>query len=461
MFSGFSTSAKSGSGFPDHYAAPFVQSWDSPSILEQARHDARLKYFNLAFIVDAGGCRAKLNGETELNDSGWISAINATRAAGGDVMASFGGEGGHDLAVSCPSVDSAKAQYRTAIDTLKLSRIDLDVEGKELNDQAANDRRNKALAQLQQEYRAAGKELGVNYTLPVAPDGLTDAGKLLLRNAESNGLDVNLVNIMAMDYGRKVDDMGGAAIDAANALHSDLHEIWSSKTDSQLWAIEGITPMVGVNDTRSEVFTVEDAEKLVSFATSKKVQQLAFWSLNRDWKCGQDRIDTNENCSGTEQSSWEFTRLITGIEDNGFLVPTQSTATPKPDPNPHETFGPVPPPATPATQAPPPARQPISRLGITGQVTCQSGGPVVGVWVQAAHGADSRFAAWRGIGDGASADWWTELPQHEEYSLHVGCGGTADQWGNENKTGTVSGPHNSFTCDDITGDSSYERCVSR
>jgi hypothetical protein len=98
---------------------------------------------------------------------------------------------------------------------------------------------------------------------------------------------------------------------------------------------------------------------------------------------------------------------------------------------------------------------------ITGQLFCESGHAVVGVWVQAAHAADSRYAAWKGVGDGSTADWWTDLPKNESYSLHVGCGGTPSSWGTSNTTAVYSGGHNSFNCDDIAGDPRYGECTHR
>ena len=63
---------------------------------------------------------------------------------------------------------------------------------------------------------------------------------------------------MTMDYGPTL-DMGAAAIQAANALHTQLGQIWTTKTSAQLWAMEGNTPMIGVNDSSNEVFTTGNA----------------------------------------------------------------------------------------------------------------------------------------------------------------------------------------------------------
>jgi chitinase len=203
-----------------------------------------------------------------------------------------------------------QAQYKKVIDQFNLTRIDLDIEGATLNNTAANDRRNTALANLQAQYAASGKTLAVNYTLPVNPTGLESNSISLLNNAKSHNLNVNVVNIMTMDYGPAM-DMGQAAIQAANALHNQLGQIWNTKTSAQLWAMEGNTPMIGVNDTAAEVFTTQDASELESFAASNGIQMLAFWSLGRD----------NSGSSGTPQSQYQFTNTFKAIQNGGTTPP--------------------------------------------------------------------------------------------------------------------------------------------
>jgi chitinase len=303
--------ANPGPGFPAQYAAPYVETWSSASAMASAQSATGLKYFTLAFVLDGGGCNATFNGNTSISDSGWTSAINSLRASGGDVIASFGGAAGTELGLSCTSVATLKAQYKKVIDTLNLTRVDFDIEGSALNNTTANDRRNQALAQLQQEYAAAGKKLDVQYTLPVNPTGLESNSLSLLNNAKSDGLTVNLVNIMTMDYGSAM-DMGQAAINAATALHTQLGQIWTTKTSAQLWAMEGNTPMIGVNDTTSEVFTTGNASSLESFAKNNGIQELAFWSLGRDKACATNGT-LSDTCSGTPQSAYQFSSTFNAI----------------------------------------------------------------------------------------------------------------------------------------------------
>jgi hypothetical protein len=333
-------SGKGSMGFPSRYAAPYVETWGSPDDLEKARQ-AGLRYATLAFVLDGGGCKATFNGNTPVNDEKWLAAVQGLRGSGGEVIASFGGASGKELAQGCDTAAALQEQYSTVVDALGLSRLDFDIEGAALADGAANHRRNQALAALQQQSEAAGHRLDVQFTLPSGTHGLEADGVALLKDAESTGLRVSLVNIMTMDYGSAVDDMGQAAIDAATGLHDQLGQIWTSKSPEELWAMEGNTPMIGVNDTPGEVFTTEDAERLAKFAVDKGIQQLSFWAVGRDKAC-PEAGKLSESCSGTEQSDYQFlktfntvtttspgtepvTRLVTG----GSATPTPSvSATP-------------------------------------------------------------------------------------------------------------------------------------
>jgi chitinase len=313
-----SAAANPGPGFPAHYAAPYAEMWLNPSTLMTAANTTGNKYYTLAFVISQGTCNATINGDTPVTDAGWNNAINSLRASGGDVIASFGGASGDELA-SCSTVAAMQAQYKKVIDQFNLTRIDLDIEGATLSNTGANDRRNTALANLQAQYAGQGKTLSVDYTLPVSPSGLESNGVALLQNAKSHNLNVSVVNIMTMDYGPAM-DMGQAAISAANGLRNQLGQIWNTKTDAQLWAMEGNTPMLGVNDTSAEVFTIQDAQELEAFAASKGVQLLSFWALGRD----------NQGSSGTPQSNYQFTNIFKAI--TGGTTPPPPTTTPPTNP---------------------------------------------------------------------------------------------------------------------------------
>jgi chitinase len=311
-------SVNPGPGFPTRYAAPYIDTSIAPStLMADVKAATGQKYFTLAFIIDAngGGCSATFNGDTPLSQGLWNSQVNSLRAAGGDVLVSFGGAAGKELALDCSSVSALQAQYKAVIDAYNLTRVDFDVEGTWLGNTSANDRRNKAIAALQKDYAAAGKTLDVDFTLPVDVSGLPSEAISLLNNAKSNGVDVNLVNIMTMDYGPTY-DMGQAAIDAANATHTQLGDIWTGLSSAQLWAMEGNTPMIGVNDSTNEVFSTSDASQLETFAANNGIQELAYWSENRDQACSSTGT-LSDTCSGTSQSKYQFASIFTKVTSGG------------------------------------------------------------------------------------------------------------------------------------------------
>ncbi|MGK4583538.1 chitinase [Kitasatospora sp. HPMI-4] len=300
--------AAPGPGFPPRYTAPYLETWRSPQELTELHRTTGLRYFTLAFVISDGGCSGAFDGTIPVDHQGWRSALNGLRAAGGDVITSFGGGAGTELALACDSVDALKAQYRKVVDTLNLTRIDFDIEGDSLDNTEANERRNRALAELQREYAAAGRGLAVHYTLPVNPYGLSPNAIALLENARDRGVQVSVVNIMTMDYGPDF-DMGRVATTAAEGLHRQMAGIWPRKTAKELWAMQGNTPMIGVNDHTNEVFSLGDATTLADFARDKGIQMLAYWSLGRDQACSVDGVHA-DNCSGTPQRPHEFSRVL-------------------------------------------------------------------------------------------------------------------------------------------------------
>ena len=97
--------------------------------------------------------------------------IARLRDAGGDVVLSFGGAAGVELATACDTADQTRAAYAAAIDRYDVEVIDLDIENDDLADAAAAERRAEAVAQLQET-----RDLQVWLTLPVSPTGLTADG---------------------------------------------------------------------------------------------------------------------------------------------------------------------------------------------------------------------------------------------------------------------------------------------
>lgn len=304
-----------GGSWPSGFFAPYVDMllWPTP-VLTDISIATGVKRFSLAFIVSGGGCAASWGGLIPLSQQFAVTDINNLRSRGGDVIVSFGGANGTELGLACTSVSGLQGQYQAAIDMYNLTRVDFDIEGWALADPASIDRRNKAIAGLQAAARARGKQLTVQFTLPVLPTGLTWNGIELLRNALQNGVDIGLVNIMAMDYGNAAADpyrMGEAAIAAVSSTFTQLKSLYgSSRTDAQLRAMQGVTPMIGLNDVVPEVFTLTaDAPLLLQSATNSRIGMLSMWSLGRDKQC-PGTPSVSPTCSGVPQSNYGFSLLF-------------------------------------------------------------------------------------------------------------------------------------------------------
>ncbi|MEW2285462.1 cellulose binding domain-containing protein [Streptomyces sp. NPDC047841] len=288
--------------------APYVDTSLYPAFDLLGAADATgVKTYNLAFLTDGGGCTPKWGGVTDLTGDAVAAQIGALRAKGGDVRVSFGGASGSELATTCSSADALAAAYGKAVDAFRLTKVDFDVEGGALPDTAANTRRAQAIAKLQAQHPG----LDVSFTLPVMPEGLTQDGVNLLANARSNGVRINTVNIMAMDYGASYSgDMGTYAEQAATATQAQVKSVLGL-SDSAAWKAVAVTPMIGVNDVSSEVFKVDDATQLVNFARSKGLGWLSMWSATRDKQCaGGTKPTADATCSSVTQEPFAFSKAF-------------------------------------------------------------------------------------------------------------------------------------------------------
>ena len=229
-----------------------------------------VKQFNLAFVVagGSGGCTPEWGGVTAIGNDPVAAQIGALRAIGGDVRISFGGEAGSELAATCTSAAQLQAAYQQVISAYDVNKVDFDIEGAAVADTAANARRDQALAALQ----VADPGLQVSFTLPVTPAGLTSDGVAIVTGAAAAGVRISAVNVMAMDYGDGVapnpaGQMGTYAIDAATAAGAQVATALGISDDAA-WAKIAVTPMIGVNDTSDEIFTVANAQQLEAFAAA-------------------------------------------------------------------------------------------------------------------------------------------------------------------------------------------------
>ncbi|WP_344000624.1 cellulose binding domain-containing protein [Streptomyces thermocarboxydovorans] len=286
--------------------APYVDTSLQPAFdLLAAAEATGVKHYNLAFITDGGGCTPKWGGTGDLGSNPVAGQIGELRAKGGDVRVSFGGAAGSELGTTCTSADALAAAYEKVVDAYDLTKVDFDVEGGALPNAAANTRRAQAIAKLQKDHPG----LDVSFTLPVMPQGLTQDGVNLLEDARKNGVRIDAVNIMAMDYGPAFsDDMGTYAEQAATATQAQIKGVLGL-SDDEAWKKVAVTPMIGVNDVVTEVFKTDDATQLVNFAKSKGLGWLSMWSGTRDKACpGGPKPSADATCSSIDQQPFAFSK---------------------------------------------------------------------------------------------------------------------------------------------------------
>jgi Carbohydrate binding domain/Fibronectin type III domain len=283
--------------------APYVDmgAWPTPSLVEMAT-GGNLKSFTLAFIT-ASGCKAMWFNAYDPRQAWSKDQIDAIRARGGDVKISFGGATGIELAQACSSVPALQAEYQAVVTAYGLKFIDLDIEGAATAEPASVARRSQALAALQ----SANPGLKVSLTLPVLPEGLTADGLSVVRSARDAGVNVDMVNAMAMDYYRS-GDYGDFAVQAANSVFNQLKGLYPSKTTAQLWKMVGVTPMLGQNDD-GHIFDFGDSTQLVNFAKANHLGMLAFWEMTRDRNACTGAL---YRCTNVPQQPYDFSKIFAG-----------------------------------------------------------------------------------------------------------------------------------------------------
>jgi chitodextrinase len=262
---------------------------------------AGLPGITLAFLVD-GGCTAvwagglgNVSNATFPNGTTVKSAIDSMVVAGRKVIISWGGANGS--ALTCGSASQAQAMYQSVFNAYpNITGQDFDIEGG-VNTTIMG----QALAGL----KSANPSKSISVTLPVLPTGLVAAGLAVVNGCHAAGFHPDTVNVMAMDYGSANDNGGNMLLSAQQAAQS---------TRSQTGDNIGITPMIGINDTNTEFFTLANASALVTWAKGQSyINRLAFWSLARDNGTCANQGFASPVCSGIAQNTWQFSGIFAGF----------------------------------------------------------------------------------------------------------------------------------------------------
>ena len=304
------THAASNLGFDQAFSPYIDMSLSKSQDLSHIVHDAGISDVTLAFMLNSGHDQVGWGGVGSVQNDGLPAGssmheqIAAVQQEGVNVRISFGGAVGSEPALQFSSAEALTGAYQSVMDTYHVNYLDFDIEGGAMANSAANHLRDEALVALQHN----NPDLHVSFTLPVLPTGLTYEGINLLTQAKNDGVKIDSVNIMAMDYGAIADsgDMGQDAISAALAT---LNQIRSIGLDSKV----GITPMIGINDCSTEIFTLEDANQLMAFAKDNPdISTIGMWSLGRD-NNSVATTTASPVASGVTQNEYDFSKVFAAL----------------------------------------------------------------------------------------------------------------------------------------------------
>src|SRR3954468_15521143 len=217
--------APSRADWPERIFAPYVWLGSNDGFeLTACEQATGQKHYTLAFIIADKQGKAAWFGRESIEKNLYAEQIQTIRKHGGDVIISFGGAAGPELALANDDATKLEAEYQSVIDQYKFTWADFDIEGKALRDDQANQRRNQAIAGLQKK----NPQLRVTFTLPVDPNGISRSARSLLADAKSKNLKVYSVNIMVMDFGprfSKDKKMSDVAIASAQKTRQQIEVI--------------------------------------------------------------------------------------------------------------------------------------------------------------------------------------------------------------------------------------------
>jgi chitinase len=271
----------------------------------------------LAFVLASPGAGCT----TDLATSGIaanLGDIQAFQAQGGHLKLSFGGANGLYLQdpTACSTAQDLAAAIASAVDATGITDLDFDIE-QPFNSgmsAAANQNLGQALHSLQQS-RNVQVGLTLQHSLngsESATEGLDSTALDLISAVLAAGVNLYHVNVMTMGYGPLPSSTteSARAIATLNGAQAQLKTLMPALSDDGVWALVGVTPEIGANDSTAELFTVDDATTIAQFASDHQLGLASFWSIDRDrtcsGPCGFQKYST------VNSSNFQFTKVFSG-----------------------------------------------------------------------------------------------------------------------------------------------------
>ncbi|WP_432032532.1 carbohydrate binding domain-containing protein [Streptomyces antibioticus] len=300
------TGAGGGGGTGFKQAAPYLyEGWGDPPSVSTVMSATGVKWFTMAFMLDGGGCNPMWDSSRPLTGGVDQSVINQIRAAGGDVVPSFGGWSGSKLGANCSSASALAAALQKVIDAYGLKAIDMDVEN---SDEFENEAVQARILTALKTVKANNPGLKTIVTFGTSTTGPTYFGNRLIEQAKSLNADIDVFTIMPFDFGGG-SDMYGNTVNATEGLKNKLKSTFGWD-DATAYAHIGISGMNGLSD-QQENTTPAIWTAIRDWANAHHLARLAFWSVNRDRPCPGGGVTSN--CSGISQNNWQFTSITAGF----------------------------------------------------------------------------------------------------------------------------------------------------
>ncbi|WP_020672786.1 chitinase [Amycolatopsis nigrescens] len=279
-------------------ASPYLYQWGNVPSATSVMSASGVKAFTLAFILSDGTCNPKWDGQRELTGAD-ATLIKNIRAAGGEVIPSFGGWSGNKLGQFCSSPTALAAAYQKVIDAYQLKAIDIDIEAQEFENNAVQDRVLGALKIVKQKNPSVKTVI----TMPTARSGPNSWGQRLITQGKALDAGVDVWSVMPFNFGSG-GDMVASTKSAVDGLQQRLKAAfgWS---DDEAYRRAGLSSMNGKTDT-GETVTGANFAAIKDYAAGKHLGRFTFWATNRDRDCGGSSSD----CSGIPQGTWEFTKIV-------------------------------------------------------------------------------------------------------------------------------------------------------
>lgn len=267
-----------------------------------------IKEFTLAFLNSNGGCSTGWDGSRPLTAGSDEALINSIRAAGGDVVGSFGGAVNNPLEEACTKAEELAAAYQAPITADTLHAIDIDTESPSFySDSAFRHKIVDALKIVQ----TANPSLNIYVTFGGQPYSL-EAGKDMVQYAASVGLNVKAWTSMPFYFGDSAGtvNMVRATQESTETLKAIVASAYGYD-DATAYNHVGISSMNGITGSGSESVTLADWQAIIDYAKNHNLGRLSFWQANRDAPCsGEGGGGGSYPCSGITQTPYEFTKAL-------------------------------------------------------------------------------------------------------------------------------------------------------